>query len=38
MRISTAQYFETSAAKYQNNFSSIVSKSEQPFGMHLERR
>nr|WP_180202860.1 flagellar hook-associated protein 3 [Pseudomonas sp. SbOxS1]NYU02407.1 flagellar hook-associated protein 3 [Pseudomonas sp. SbOxS1] len=29
MRISTAQYFETSAAKYQNNFSSIVKTQEQ---------
>jgi len=29
MRISTAQYFEASAAKYQNNFSSIVKTQEQ---------
>ena len=29
MRISTAQYFETSAATYQNNFSSIVKTHEQ---------
>lgn len=29
MRISTAQYFETSSAKYQNNFSSIVKTQEQ---------
>ncbi|MBH1968472.1 MAG: flagellar hook-associated protein 3 [Pseudomonadales bacterium] len=29
MRISTAQYFETSAAKYQNNFSSVVKTQEQ---------
>ncbi|MHC8315519.1 flagellar hook-associated protein 3 [Pseudomonas sp. LB3P31] len=29
MRISTAQYFETSASTYQNNFSSIVKTQEQ---------
>jgi flagellar hook-associated protein 3 FlgL len=29
MRISTAQYFESSAAKYQSNFSSIVKTQEQ---------
>ena len=29
MRISTAQYYDTSAAKYQSNFSSIVKTNEQ---------
>ena len=29
MRISTAQFFETSTAKYQNNFSSVVKTQDQ---------